>query len=55
MKRFLVDALVGIAFAALTLGCATSMNVPSSKAEPETMRQEQQESLQEMLYPSPNQ
>ena len=55
MKRFLLDVLVGIAFAAVSLGCATPLNIQSSKGEPEPMQQEDEESMQEMLYPDPNQ
>ena len=55
MKRFLLDALVGIAFAALTLGCATPLNIQSSKGEPEPMQREDEQEMQEMLNPEPNQ
>ena len=55
MKRVLLDALVGIALAALTLGCASTLNIQSSKGEPEPMQREDEEEMQEMLYPDPNQ
>jgi hypothetical protein len=57
MKSFLVRALVGIAFAVLTLGCATSVGVLTSPTEPPPMGQQDQgnqEKMQEMLYPNPD-
>ena len=51
IKRFLHDAVVGIAFAALTMGCASTLNIQSSKGEPEPMQQEDEEEMQEMLNP----
>jgi hypothetical protein len=55
MKRSVVDLIFGIAFVALTSGCASSMNIQSSKGEPEPMQREDEVEMQEMLNPGPNQ
>jgi len=60
MKRFLVGALVGIAFAVLAVGCETSIGVLTGNTGSQPMRppdhedREDQEKMQEMLSPDPN-
>lgn len=56
MNRYrTLPLVVGIAFAALTFGCASPPSIESIKTEPPPQRQEDQKEMQQMLYPSPNQ
>lgn len=58
MKRFLLGVVVGIAFAALPLGCTTTVGVLSGPTESQPAQQEDrkdQEKMHEMLYPDPSQ